>query len=198
MASAVPEQMCMISGKPHPASSQDQTSAWPLFEKRSCFPLPSESLSESGSVTVSSARGSFIGTRTKRGLAFRGVPYARCQRFCLPQRIHDYGEVDCTKSGPKAPQPDITSATGILSLVSSRVFGRVPKKLPASMSENECLNLQIYLPEAHDDCKPLPVFFFVHGGLFLMGSTQDMQFQGKLGCKLATKQNMAVVLVNYR
>lgn len=196
MALTAPSQMSMFDGTDRARSSSGERRTLDL-EASKCFPLTSVS-SRNGVVRVTSSRGTYIGQQLKRGVAFKGVPYACCERFEAPKRIEHVNEIDCTQAGPKAPQPDFMSVSGLLAFARSRVFGSVAKHLPSDMSETDCLNLQIYFPKEYDKSKPLPVFFFVHGGLFLFGSNQDELFQTKFGCQLATKHNMAVVLVNYR
>lgn len=157
--------------------------------------IPRRSLAQQ--VEVPSSRGTFVGQQIEDVLAFTGIPYARCRRFQLPERIESYGELSCTELGPRAPQPELRSARGVVSLLSSGK-GYVASELPRDMEEDNCLTLQMYLPSSPENEKPLPVLVFVHGGLFTTGSNQDETFQGRRHGHLAATQKIAVVLVNYR
>jgi len=106
--------------------------------------------------------------------------------------------LDCQSEGPQAPQPQLQTFSGALSfLITQR--GNVPRKLPKSMSEDDCLNLQLYVPDVPPEMRgKIPVLVFAHGGMFMYGSNAEIIFHDEKGCKLAAKQKIAVVFPNYR
>lgn len=56
-------------------------------------------------------------------------------------------------------------------------LGLIQKALPHEpfqMSATECLNLNLSMPSEHS--KPLPVFVFLHGGGFMIGSNAWPQY----------------------
>lgn len=103
--------------------------------------------------------------------AFKGIPFARAQRFCPPEQISWTGVKDCRVFGKKAMQ----------------VFdGGAPWAKPQSREEfdEDCLNLNIFIPEKALDLTEdghiqtpdghgLPVLVEIHGGAFQTGSNQE-------------------------
>jgi len=145
-------------------------------------------------VEVETSQGTIVGFKSGSIAVFRGVPYARCQRFRLAERVEPFGRLNCTKSGLISPQPVLASPSGLLTLA---VKGRgcIPSRLPDRMDEERCLNLQMYVPQGRG---PVPVFVYIHGGAFIYGSNRHYILQHKRGCKLAESQGVAVILINYR
>ncbi|KEF54938.1 uncharacterized protein A1O9_09381 [Exophiala aquamarina CBS 119918] len=101
-------------------------------------------------------------------IQFSGIKYASLKHRFSTAELHNgpgpSGETDATKIGaaaiafPKGWEKEFA-------LVQQSV--QVPDFPP--QSDTECLNLTITVPEASFE-KPLPVFVFVHGGAFFMGS----------------------------
>ena len=102
--------------------------------------------------------------------AFKGIPFAKAQRFCPPEPVSWTGVKDCTSFGKKAMQ----------------VFdGGAPWMKPQSRDEfdEDCLNLNIYIPQKaltsdeNGRIKPegpgLPVLVEIHGGAFQTGSNRE-------------------------
>jgi len=110
-----------------------------------------------------------------------GIPFAAppvgANRFRPPQALSDskHGEVDATSYGWACPQ-----------LVSE--FGGIK----ASEINEDCLNLNIWLPPLNANRSNLSVFFWIHGGAAIEGS-------GRLyNLSRLAEQGVVAVSINYR
>lgn len=112
--------------------------------------------------------------------AFKGVPYATAQRFMAPQPIVWEGVKNCTAFGKKAMQ------------VYDSPSPWMPKQNREDFDE-DCLNLNIYVPERIESADKLPVFVEIHGGAYQNGSNQDHAPQ-----KMVRDRKVIYVSVNYR
>ena len=117
----------------------------------------------------------------KRGVhQFRGIPYARAERFQAP--------------GPVEPWPGVREAT---------TFGRIAPQNPSpteSMlgaqnqpSGEDCLFLNVFTSGVGDE--PRPVMVWLHGGAFVAGSGNVVWYDGS---NLARDRGVVVVTLNYR
>ena len=69
---------------------------------------------------------------------------------------------------------------------------------PGIRVAEDCLNLNVFLPTANNSLPtgtPLPVYFYVHGGAFILGSGSELPYDG---VKMAHQNNIIVVTFNYR
>ncbi|MFI9508070.1 carboxylesterase family protein [Nocardia sp. NPDC052566] len=110
--------------------------------------------------------------------AFRGIPYARAERFAAPQPVPPWPEVlAATAPGPAAPQPPSRLA---------HIMGsfEVPQ-------DEQCLSLNVWAPTGTGH----PVLVFLHGGGFSSGSGGLPWYDG---AELAAYGELVVVTVNYR
>jgi len=123
------------------------------------------------------ACGPLRGSAGPQGLAaFKGIPYARAERFRTPVRVASWTEVrDALAAGPVAPQND--DGTGIMALPQSE----------------DCLFLNIWTPAL--DGARRPVLFYIHGGAFTNGTGGSSALDGS---SLALNENVVVVTINYR
>lgn len=120
----------------------------------------------SGKVSGKCARG------TRRWL---GIPYAIAERFGAPQPVPAWeSPFAAIKPAPQVPQ-----------LLSKRLKHKQPH-----FCEARSLALNIWTPE---EPGPHPVFFWIHGGAFTLGSAN-----GYRGHELARDHKMVVVAINYR
>ncbi|MGY1824535.1 carboxylesterase family protein [Geodermatophilus sp. SYSU D00079] len=123
------------------------------------------------SVLVETTTGPVTGRLADGVRSWRGVPYARAERFGPASPLPPWRErLDATGPGPVGVQylPDGTLA-GV----------------------EECLTLDVYAPAGADG--PLPVLFWVHGGAFQTGAAADYD-----GSVLAAAGPAVVVAVSYR
>lgn len=107
---------------------------------------------------------------------FRGIPYAKAERFMPPQDADKWkGVLECTQFGPAAKQI-------------------VPWIADSNMDEKKLFTVNVWTQGILDG-KKRPVMFWLHGGGFHVGSSNDPMTYGKA---LAKKGDVVVVSVNHR
>lgn len=117
--------------------------------------------------------GRYLGIREDGALAFKGIRYARAQRFARPVREPWEGsETGATAFGPICPQ-----RTG-----------------SNERQDEDCLFLNIWRPEAEARAARAVMVYF-HGGAYTTGSVTDPLTHG---ARLAVDGNVIVVTVNHR
>jgi para-nitrobenzyl esterase len=117
----------------------------------------------------------------KRGVQqYRGIPYARAERFRPPQPVEPWpGVRDATRFGLIAPQnPSPTEA----------MLGGQDRP-----SGEDCLVLNVFTPGVDDAARPVMVW--LHGGAFVAGSGNIVWYDGT---NLARDGDVVVVTINYR
>jgi para-nitrobenzyl esterase len=122
--------------------------------------------------------------------AYKGIPYAKAERFMPPQAPDKWEDVkQCTIFGPAAMQGSSTNWGG----QSDYNFGfQFPKE---AMSEKESFVLNIWSKGINDE-KKRPVWFWIHGGGYANGSANQLPFFD--GASLAKKGDIVVVTINHR
>lgn len=106
-----------------------------------------------------------------------GVPYAQAQRFAAPEPVAPWeGVRSALEMAPQCPQS----------------MGPQARTEEPDFAE-DCLALNIYVPEGGADVGAKPVFVWIHGGAFLAGGSN-----GYDGGELACSGDMVVVTINYR
>ena len=138
---------------------------------------------QSAAPTVTAPAGAVRGTTEGALRVFRGIPYAQPPVGGLRWRPtrplpHWAGVREATAFGPACVQPQ----GGPPSVYSPAA--------PMPVSE-DCLTLNIWAPA---DATHAPVFFWIHGGALLTGSSREPMYDG---AKLAA-QGIVVVSINYR
>ena len=113
---------------------------------------------------------------------FRGIPYARppvgALRFRAPEPPEPWAGVRLALTfGPSSLQARSGPATD---------------SVPQPCSE-DCLYLNVYTPAA--DGARRPVFFWIHGGAFVVGAGGEELYDGG---RLAERGDVVVVTINYR
>ncbi|MGN2636406.1 carboxylesterase/lipase family protein [Nocardia takedensis] len=118
-----------------------------------------------------------------RGLAadgvreYLGIPYASAARFAAPKPAPAWAGVrDATAHGPQCPQ--------------SPPLPYVPALQPSS---EDCLSIDLYVPENAGDT-PLPVMVWLYGGGFVLGS--NAQYDSPT--RLVREGRVIVAVPNYR
>ncbi|KAH7336031.1 carboxylesterase-like protein [Rhexocercosporidium sp. MPI-PUGE-AT-0058] len=131
---------------------------------------------------------------------FLGVKYASIKDRFAASEVFDHSEsnfIDATKPGPYVISPPVWDME----------FGFIQKSLPMPemrMSELEGLNLNISVPLIQGKIpspeQMLPVFMFVHGGGYALGSNAWPQYDQARIVRLSTKMGKPVIGVgiNYR
>jgi para-nitrobenzyl esterase len=113
---------------------------------------------------------------------YKGIPYAKAPlgdlRFAPPQDKEPWTKaLDCTDYGPMAIQ-QVTSAI-------------VTEKPDQS---EDCLTLNIWTPAAPDTTDKLPVYVFIHGGGYVIGSGNETRYAGTS----FAQNGVVTVTINYR
>ena len=122
------------------------------------------------------------GERARHGEVYRGIPYARAERFGLPQPPEPWDGVrDCVRFGPDCPQPRFGRFGGPLGMFVSR----------QPLSE-DCLALNVWTPAADDARRPVMVW--LHGGGYLVGSAAASMYDGAA----FARDGVVFVSLNYR
>jgi para-nitrobenzyl esterase len=108
--------------------------------------------------------------------SFKGIPYAKAERFMQPQAPDVWeGVRDSIKFGPIAMQVNSWS----------------PEEV---MNEEKLFTVNVWT-QGLDDGKKRPVMFWLHGGGFSVGASDDPITDGKI---LAQKGDIVLVSVNHR
>lgn len=143
--------------------------------------------------TTQTIYGKIQGYKDGNIYTFKGIPYAKAERFMPPQEPDKFEDIKiCRIYGPKAPQTTTTLEwTG--DKESDYAFGNNFVLEP--MDEENCLVLNIWT-QGLNDGKKRPVFVWFHGGGFSSGSGHDLPcYEGRA---LAAKGDIVVVTINHR
>ena len=123
---------------------------------------------------------------------FKGIQYAKAERFMPPQAPDKFEGVRmCKLYGPKAPQMN--------SLVwrdnTQRDYNFGNQFVIEPMDEKACLVLNVWTKGINDG-KKRPVFVWIHGGGFASGSGHDLDcYEGRA---LADKGDIVTITINHR
>ncbi|MBN2174211.1 MAG: carboxylesterase/lipase family protein [Bacteroidales bacterium] len=122
--------------------------------------------------------------------AFKGIPYAKADRFMPPQTPDKWDDVrQCTIYGPQAMQGKAQNWRG----QSDESFGFQFCIEP--MDEKKSFVLNVW-SKGINDGKQRPVWVWIHGGGFSGGSANQLPFFD--GRALAEKGDIVVVTLNHR
>jgi para-nitrobenzyl esterase len=126
--------------------------------------------------------GRLEGEQRNGHVVFRGIPFAKPPtgelRFRAPQAPEPWTGVRPARAfGPSAMQ-SLSGLTG--------------NTVPEPLSE-DCLYLNVYTPAV--DGRRRPVFFWIHGGAFVSGSSSQALYDGG---RLCERGDVVVVTINYR
>lgn len=123
---------------------------------------------------------------------FKGITYAKAERFMPPQAPDKHEGVEmCRFWGPKAPQDQTLKWKG--NVQTDYAFGEQFATEP--MDEEGCMVLNVWTKGLNDG-KKRPVFVWVHGGGYMSGSARDLPcYEGRA---LAEKGDIVVVSFNHR
>ncbi len=128
------------------------------------------------------ANGRIEGLQFEHHQAFLGIPFAAPptgpRRFCAPQPPQSW-------SGVRAANVFANSAI--------QGTSPMPGTAASGPRDEDCLYLNVYTPAA--DTTKRPVFFWIHGGGFTLGSGSEPLYDGS---RLATRGDVVVVTIHYR
>lgn len=125
---------------------------------------------------VKTTSGDISGSIDDSIFTFKGIPYARADRFMPPQEPEAWnGVLECNDFGPVAKQ--------IVAWIAD-----------SSMDEKKLFSVNVWT-QGLSDGKKRPVMLWLHGGGFQVGSSNDPMTYGKA---LAKKGDVVIVSVNHR
>lgn len=125
---------------------------------------------------VKTTSGDISGVNDEGIFTFKGIPYAKAERFMPPQLPDAWeGIRECTEFGPVAKQ----------------IVAWIPD---STMDENKLFSVNVWTKGLADG-KKRPVMFWMHGGGFHVGSSNDPMTYGKA---MAKKGDIVFVSVNHR
>lgn len=124
---------------------------------------------------------------------FKGIRYAKAERFMPPQAPDHFTELrQCKVYGPQAPQGENLKWNDRNSQTD---YGFGNQFVVEPMDENACLVLNVWTPGINDG-KFRPVFVWIHGGGYAGGSGHDLPcYEGRA---LAEAGDIVVVNLNHR
>ena len=150
--------------------------------------VASELLTSEETTVVQTATGKVAGYIEQGIYTYKGIPYAKAERFMAPQPADSWeGVRSCRAYGPTAPQEVRT--------------GWASDELGFSFAWNDgfpgedCLRANVWTPGINDG-KKRPVMVWLHGGGYSTGSGQELPSYD--GASLARKGDVVVVTVNHR
>ncbi|WP_162052921.1 carboxylesterase/lipase family protein [Pontibacter pamirensis] len=118
---------------------------------------------------------------------YKGIPYARAERFQAAQKPASWEGVRSSMSyGPVCPTDPTTTVNDVFEFPFQHNWG---------YTNEHCQSLNVWTPQINDG-KKRPVMVWLHGGGFTAGSSIELpSYDGK---SLATKGDVVVVTVNHR
>lgn len=134
------------------------------------------------------ACGKIRGIEAEKHIEFRGIRYAKAERFEYPEQItHWDGVYDATEFHDCCYQHRAFDDDAKVNAFYHKEFR---KGLSFTYSE-DCLHLNIWTPKNAKDC---PVLIYIHGGSFTGGSSNEGHISG---VKYA-ENGLIMVSINYR
>lgn len=131
---------------------------------------------KTSSPVVTTTHGAISGSLEDGIYSFKGIPYAKAERFMPPQAPDAWeGVREATRFGPIAMQVNSWS----------------PEE---AMDEHKLFTVNVWT-QGINDGKKRPVMFWLHGGGFSVGASDDPITDGKM---LAQKGDVVLVSVNHR
>ena len=124
--------------------------------------------------------GLLVGEKRGEVLRFMGIPYAQAGRFEAPELLElPQGRFDARRPGPACPQ------RGSIDI-------RIGAKIPPQ--DEDCLNLNLWIPAQAPPAEGWPVMVYIHGGSFTGGSGAIPIYDGQA----LAQRGVIVATFNYR
>ncbi|XP_033150693.1 carboxylesterase 5A [Drosophila busckii] len=132
--------------------------------------------------------------RTQIIKAYLGIRYAHASRFSPPDiELPPWkGIFNATAFAPNCWQQTRTS-TGILEKVIDIISGDIPNRETIRIFDENCLHLNIFVPDGAPEVDGYAVVVWIHSGNFSVGSPRDI-----VPFQLVFKQKVIVVTFSYR
>ena len=143
-----------------------------------------------GEVLLSTGCGPLLGLDNGRCREFRGVPFARAERFAYAEPVTRWdGVLDARRFGPGCPQNRAVHEHP--EHPTRRFYKREYREGLELRYDEDCLNLNIYAPYRAEKA---PVILFFFGGGFDSGLNCEGAFDGSA----LAEQGVVTVFANYR
>lgn len=173
-----------------------------MMKKLLCFLCPmllaacdlqAQSITAGKHSRVETVYGTVEGYQDGNIFTFKGIQYAKAERFMPPQDPDKFqGVRQCKVYGPQAPQNENLRWN---SRNSQTDYGFGNQFVVEPMDEKECLVLNVWTPSITDG-RRRPVFVWIHGGGYSGGSGHDLPcYEGRA---LAEAGDIVVVNLNHR
>jgi para-nitrobenzyl esterase len=142
---------------------------------------------ENAAVT-STTEGKVRGYINNSVYTYKGIPYAEAKRFEAPHRPAPWTGIRSSMTwGPVAPLMDPTTSV--------QDEGEFVFHHDWGYTSEDCMRVNLWTPGINDG-KKRPVLFWIHGGGFTAGSSQELpSYDGE---NLAKKGDVVVVSINHR
>jgi para-nitrobenzyl esterase len=151
--------------------------------------LSSQPIEAGENIAVTNTESGKVRGYTHGGMyIYKGIPYAQAERFMSPEKVKPWTGVRSSMTyGPVSPLLDpTTSVQDESEFVFNHDWG---------YPSEACLVLNIWTPNINDG-KKRPVMFWIHGGGFTAGSSQELpSYDGE---NLSKKGDVVVVSINHR
>ena len=153
-----------------------------------CFTLHAQLVTGADVAVTDTESGKVRGFIMDDIFTFKGIPYGQAERFAKAEKPAPWKDVRSSMTyGPVAPL--LTPTTSVQD-ESEFVFDH-----DWGYSNEDCLVLNVWSPGINDG-KKRPVMFWIHGGAFTSGSSQELP--GYHGENLARSGDVVVVSINHR
>ena len=153
------------------------------------FQIIAQPITAGADIAVTNTASGKVRGYTHNGMyIYKGIPYAQADRFMSPASVKPWTNVRSSLSyGPVCPLLDpTTSVTDEPEFFFHHDWG---------YTNENCLYLNIWSPSI-SDTKKRPVMFWIHGGGFTAGSSQELpSYDGE---NLSKKGDVVVVSINHR
>ena len=153
-----------------------------------CFIAKAQLVTSENIAVTNTTSGKVRGYINNTIFTYKGIPYAEANRFEMPHQPKPWDGIRSSMAyGPVAPLVDPVTATQDESeFVFHHDWG---------FTNEDCLRINIWTPGINDG-KKRPVLFWIHGGGFVAGSSQELpSYDGE---NLAKKGDVVIVSINHR
>ena len=151
-------------------------------------PAPGELETSAASTTVQTVSGPVAGYIDGGVYIYKGIPYAKAERFMPPQDPESWSEVRSSRAyGPTCPQDKRAGWYSDAQAFTMHWDDGFP--------DEDCLRVNVWTAGINDEGKR-PVMVWLHGGGFRAGSGQELISYD--GTNLARDHGVVVVTLNHR
>ncbi|KAI0870549.1 sterol esterase [Hypoxylon argillaceum] len=165
-------------------------------------PVTSAPLEERATASVVTSQGTMVGSSLLGVENFAGIPFAQAPvgdlRLRPPQRYtQSLGTFDASGLGPACPQMFFSTKGALLTSVLGTLID-TPLFQTVTGQTEDCLTMRVQRPAGTKAGAKLPVFFWIFGGGFELGSPQMYDATSLILNGISQKKPFIFVAVNYR